>query len=136
MSSSDQQSSEEKIKLPTNAPMKAYQDYINQLENLHGWQDVDLVHNCFLMGEEVGELFKGVRKYLNYASENHQSSQDMSQDMSQETSKLQIKAKQNIAEEIVDVFNYLLAIANRLDIDVEEAFRDKNKTNQNRTWKS
>jgi NTP pyrophosphatase (non-canonical NTP hydrolase) len=122
MSNSDHQSSEEKIKLPINAPMKAYQDYINQLENLHGWQDVDLVHNCFLMGEEVGELFKGVRKYLNYASENHQSPQD--------------KAKQNIAEEIVDVFNYLLAIANRLEIDVEEAFRDKNKTNQNRTWKS
>jgi NTP pyrophosphatase (non-canonical NTP hydrolase) len=122
MSHSDPQSPEEKIKLPTNAPMKAYQDYIDQLENLHGWQDVDLVHNCFLMGEEVGELFKGVRKYLNYASENHQESQE--------------KSKQNIAEEIVDVFNYLLAIANRLDIDVEEAFRAKNRTNQNRTWKS
>ena len=34
----------------------------------------------------------------------------------------------------VDVLNYLLAIANRLEIDVEDAFRRKNQTNQGRTW--
>ena len=33
-----------------------------------------------------------------------------------------------------DVLNYLLAIANRLDIDVEEAFRRKNAANQRRSW--
>ena len=32
------------------------------------------------------------------------------------------------------MFNYLLAIANRLDIDVEAAFRDKNARNQKRSW--
>ena len=36
--------------------------------------------------------------------------------------------------EIVDVLNYLLAIANRLDIDVEAAFREKNARNLERTW--
>ena len=39
-----------------------------------------------------------------------------------------------MAEEIVDVFNYLCAIANRLDIDLEQAFRDKNARNQTRRW--
>ena len=44
------------------------------------------------------------------------------------------EAKQHLAEEIVDVLNYLLAIANRTDIDVETAFRNKNAKNQQRTW--
>ena len=39
-----------------------------------------------------------------------------------------------VAEELVDCLNYLLAIANRLDIDVEEAFRVKNRRNQSRSW--
>ncbi|MEZ4435681.1 MAG: hypothetical protein R3F65_25060 [bacterium] len=39
-----------------------------------------------------------------------------------------------VAEELVDVLNYLLAIANRLDIDVEAAFRRKNEANLDRTW--
>ena len=40
----------------------------------------------------------------------------------------------HVGEELVDVLNYLLAIANRLDIDVEAAFRAKNERNQGRTW--
>ena len=44
------------IELPEDASMKTYQRYVHDLESMHGWLDVDLVHNCFLMGEEVGEL--------------------------------------------------------------------------------
>ena len=44
------------------------------------------------------------------------------------------QSKKDIAEEIVDVFNYLIAIANRLEIDLEKAFRYKNQLNQTRTW--
>jgi NTP pyrophosphatase (non-canonical NTP hydrolase) len=43
---------------------------------------------------------------------------------------------QNVAEELVDVFNFLLGIANRLDIDMEQAFRDKNTKNMQRTWET
>ena len=102
--------------------MRAFQTYVHELEEMHGWLDVDLVHNCFLMGEEVGELFKAVRKYnrLFDQGEVDPPSQD--------------DAKEHLAEEIVDVLNYLLAIANRTDIDVEAAFRAKNAKNQLRTW--
>ncbi len=86
-----------------------------------GWLDVDLVHNCFLMGEEVGELFKSIRRYNRYFEEGQPET-------------VQSERKTQVAEEIVDVLNYLLAIANRLDIDVEQAFRDKNAKNQTRTW--
>jgi len=108
------------ITLPQPARMKDYQDYIHALEKQHGWLSVDLVHNCFLMGEEVGELFKAVRKYNKLFDEHATTPSDA--------------AKANVAEEIVDVFNYLLAIANRLEIDVEQAFKDKNGKNQTRVW--
>ena len=112
------------IELPQGAAMKDYQRYVHELETMHGWLDVDLVHNCFLMGEEVGELFKAVRR-VRKMFEQGDRDDDARDDRRQE-----------VADEIVDVMNYLLAIANRLDIDVEEAFRRKNASNQTRTWGS
>ncbi|MCA9573190.1 MAG: hypothetical protein KC656_35385, partial [Myxococcales bacterium] len=94
--------------------------YIHELEAAQGWLDVDLVRSCFLMGEEVGELFKAVRRVEGLFVEG-----DVPDDRRTE-----------VAHEIVDVLNYLLAIANRLDIDVEAAFREKNALNQTRTWRS
>jgi len=113
---------EEAIVLPARAPMQEYQRYIEELERMHGWLDVDLVHNCFLMGEEVGELFKAVRK-LNRLFDQHGAEPQHGP-----------AAKAAVAEELVDVFNYLIAIANRCDIDLEAAFRDKNAKNQRRRW--
>ncbi len=52
------------IALKEGAPMKDSQQYVHDLEEMHGWLDVDLVHTCLLMGEEVGELFKVIRKHM------------------------------------------------------------------------
>ena len=108
------------ITLPEGASMKDYQRYIHELETLHGWLKVDLVHNCFLMGEEMGELFKAVRRYNKYFDEGKTTTPE--------------QAKTHLAEELVDVFNYLVAIANRTGVDLEQAFREKNAQNQQRTW--
>jgi NTP pyrophosphatase (non-canonical NTP hydrolase) len=108
------------ISLPEGASMKDYQRYIHELEKLHGWLKVDLVHNCFLMGEEVGEVFKAVRRYNKLFDEG--------------TSTPAEQARAQLGEELVDVFNYLLAIANRTGVDLEQAFREKNARNQQRTW--
>ena len=105
------------IELDEGAPMRRYQQYIHELEAQKGWSDVDLVHTCFLMGEEVGELFKAVRNH-NKRSTGHMATGGRSE----------------VADEIVDVLNCLLAVANRLDIDVEASFRDKNARNQLRHW--
>jgi NTP pyrophosphatase (non-canonical NTP hydrolase) len=110
------------ITLPTDAPMREYQRYVHDLEAMHGWLKVDLVHNCFLMGEEVGELFKAVRRY-----------ERLYEQAEAPDSKVE-ERKQDVADELVDVLNYLMAIANRLDVDVEEAFRRKNARNQERSW--
>ena len=103
--------------LPKNPTMRDFQDYVHGLESYHGWLDVDLIHNCFLMGEEVGELFKAIRSHLKYFERGDGGD-----------------SVAHVGEEIVDVLNYLLALANRLDIDVEEAFRTKNARNLERTW--
>lgn len=108
------------IELPPGASMADYQRYIRELEALHGWEQVDLVHNCFLMGEEVGELFKAVRKVNRLFDEGAPADRGA--------------AVAHVGEELVDVLNYLIAVANRLDIDLEQAFRDKNALNQTRTW--
>ena len=118
-SSSNQHISDE-IHLPVGAALQEYQRYIYQLETLHDWLSVDLIHNCFLMGEEVGELFKAIRKHQRYFEEHDPASEDVS--------------KAQVAEELVDIFNYLIAIANRLNIDLESAFREKNRINQIRKW--
>lgn len=109
------------ISLPEGAPMSAYQQYVHQLEEHHGWLDADLVQNCFLMGEEVGEVFGAVRRIQRA---------DARGAAPEERAELAAA----VGEEIVDVMNFLLAIANRLDIDVEAAFRAKNARNQQRTW--
>ena len=83
--------------------MAEYQALIHALESHHGWLDVDLIHNCFLMGEEVGELFGAIRQYEAYFGE--VSSQKVS-------AKSTEQIKEDVAEAIVDVINYLLAIAN------------------------
>ncbi len=106
-----------KPNLPEAPQMKDFQTFIHGMEDYHGWLDVDLIHNCFLMGEEVGELFKAIRRFEKYYSKPGDTD-----------------CKAEVAEEIVDVFNYLCALANRLDIDIEEAFRKKNMRNLERSW--
>jgi NTP pyrophosphatase (non-canonical NTP hydrolase) len=106
--------------LPDGAAMKDYQRYIHELEAMHGWLSVDLVHNCFLMGEEVGEVFKAVRRYNKLFDEGRSTPTE--------------EARAQVGEELVDVFNYLLAIANRVGVDLEQVFREKNARNQQRTW--
>ncbi len=116
------------IKLEPNASMADYQRYVHELETMHGWLDVDLVHNGFLMTEEVGELFKAIRNYRKLFREHKQGAPAIDEEAAK------AGAKEAAAEEIADVLNYLLAIANRLDVDVEDAFRRKNEKNQKRTW--
>ena len=40
-----------------------------------------------------------------------------------------------VDEEIADILIYLCSIANRFDIDIEQAFRRKEEHNKKRTWK-
>ncbi len=95
--------------------LKDFQTYVNSLESERGFDKQNVVEKCLLLGEEIGELFKAIRK-----------SEKISID---ENSKIGL-----IEDELADVFIYICSIANRCDVDLEMAFRNKEKINKKRTW--
>ncbi|MFK7929687.1 MAG: hypothetical protein AB8H79_15955 [Myxococcota bacterium] len=106
------------LELSTGASMAQLQHYVQQLEAHHDWLHVGAVENGFLMVEEVGELHKALRTLNDKRARSEPIESDL----------------EDVGDEIVDVLNYLLAQANRLGIDVEEAFRRKNTRNLGRSW--
>ncbi|MAZ56494.1 pyrophosphohydrolase [bacterium] len=101
--------------LKRNPELKDFQKYILEIEKERGLSS-DIFHYALMMGEETGELFKAIRK-----SENQQVDPN---------SKVG-----TVREELVDVFIFLCGIANKYDIDLEQAFRDKEEINKKRSWK-
>jgi NTP pyrophosphatase (non-canonical NTP hydrolase) len=92
-----------------------FQQYVRELEDERGFADQNILQKCLMLGEEVGELFKAIRK-----SEN-------------------IKIDRNstfgsIEEELADVLIFMCSIANRYNIDLEKAFREKEEINKKRIW--
>ncbi len=103
------------LHLKSSPTLADIQEYVRQLEDERGFTDVTLQQNCLLLGEEIGELFKAIRKVENMRIDHN--------------SKVG-----TVEEEIADVIIFLCSIANRLNIDVEQAFRDKEEINKQRTW--
>ncbi len=48
--------------LKQNPTLKDFQDYVIQLEKERGFTDQTVLQRSLLLGEEVGELFKAIRK--------------------------------------------------------------------------
>lgn len=101
--------------LEEGAPLAVIQKYVAQLETERGFSAQDTIQKCLLLGEEVGELFKAVRRREGMPIE-------------------QSDATISVADELADVMIYLCAIANRYQIDLESAFRQKERENVNRIW--
>lgn len=104
-------------KLRTRPTLADFQQYVVELEKERGFTDFTVLQQCLLLGEEVGELFKAVRKSqanMNYATKGYVA---------------------NYEEEIADILIMLCAVANRMNVDMEQAFRDKETLNHKREWK-
>lgn len=103
------------LELKADPTLRDFQEYVKRLESERGFTGQNAIEKCLLLGEEMGELFKAVRK----------------------TMKLKTDVNANIGsidEEIADMMIYLCAIANRFDIDIEQAFRKKEEHNKKRIW--
>jgi len=101
--------------LNTNPTLKDIQEYVIQLEKERGFAEQPVLQKCLMLGEEVGELFKAIRKQQNI--------------------KIDSNSKfGSINEELADILIFVCSIANRYDINLEEAFRDKEEINKTRTW--
>ncbi len=100
--------------LPPKLTLADYQSYLKKVNAKRGFKET--IHEVFaLLVEEVGEFAKAIRKgssiKVDKSSKEH-----------------------SIDEEAADVFYLLINLCNHLGIDLEKAFREKEKKNQRRKW--
>jgi NTP pyrophosphatase (non-canonical NTP hydrolase) len=107
------------LHLKTNPTLKDFQTYVKQLEEERGFAQHDITSQCLLFVEEVGELFKCIRNSHTALGIDPNKKYDF-----------------DPAGEISDTFMMLIAIANRLGVDMEQALRDKEEKNKQRTWQN
>lgn len=105
------------LHLPQNLTLKDFQKYEREMEEARGFTEQTILQKCLMLGEEVGELFKAVRKAEGVK-------------IDRKNSKIG-----DIPEELADILIFLLSIANKYGIDLEKAFRDKEEVNKKREWK-
>lgn len=104
------------LSLKSNPTMKDLQTYVAQAVKERGF-DKDTVEQRFmLLLEEVGEFAKAARGRAGMPFADDTTTKEM-------------------AHEAGDVLNVLLGICNLLEIDLEQAYRDKEELNKRRTWK-
>ena len=103
--------------LPDKPTLADLQAYIKAICKQRGWDKNSDTEIFMLLMEEVGELAKAIRNTKN-----------MYQEKGKEG------ALNNLKEEFADVLNYLLDLANYFNVDLEQAFREKDKINRNREW--
>ena len=106
-----------KLFIKENPTLADFQAYARAMEKERGFENETIVEQCLLLGEEVGELFKAVRKNKTKLSFDHKNS----------------KANE-LADELADIMIYLFCISNKLKIDLEKAIRDKERINKERVW--
>jgi len=104
------------LTLKNQPTLKDFQEYVEELEKEREFTKDNVLQKCLMLGEEIGELFKSVRK-----------SELMKIDNSSNFGQ--------IDEELADIIIFLCSIANRYSIDLEKAFRAKEEKNKQRIWK-
>ena len=96
--------------------LKDFQKYIKEMVKERGFEKETIPEMFMLLSEEVGEMAKAARKQIDMKTDDN-------------------SRKPELAQEIADVFIYLLAICNYFNIDLEKAFRDKEEINKKRVWR-
>lgn len=103
-------------KINSDSNLNDIQKYITKMMKVNGFNNTPLELFCYLT-EEVGELAKEIRK----------TEKNMDMDVKKEYNSC-------LKDEIADVFIYLLAICDSYNINILEAFKDKEKINLDRIW--
>ncbi|MDB5259109.1 MAG: hypothetical protein JWO73_317 [Candidatus Taylorbacteria bacterium] len=103
--------------LKENPTLADIQEYVGVLERELGFDKTTTnLQSALQLGEEVGELFKAIRK----------------------AEKMRVAGDAKIGsidEELADILIFISAIANRYSIDLEKALRNKEEINKKREWK-
>ena len=101
--------------LKENPTLPEIQKYVADLEIKRGFSNQNVQVKCLLLGEEIGELFKAIRK----------------------TEGIGVDPKSiiyDIGNELADVLIYICSIANKYNINLEDSFLIKEEQNKKRKW--
>ena len=104
--------------LNENINLTEIQSYLKEVISLRGFGCQSVQESMLLLHEEAGELAKAVRK----------STMGMSIDQER------LYRYDTVESEVADVFIVLLSICNNMNINVFEAFLEKEKVNIERNW--
>lgn len=99
--------------------LREVQKYIENMNEVRGFNNESIGERMLLLTEEIGELAKAIRKNSSnmYTDINKQYNYD------------------TIESEVADCFYVLVSVASYLNIDVFNCLKDKEKENINRVWK-
>ncbi len=101
--------------LKENMTLKEVQDYFYEVSEKRGFNGQTTEQKMLLLIEEVGELAKAIRK---------------------EHTDLMLDRETliNTKEELADVIIVLISLCNKLELDLFEIIKDKEKINNTRVW--
>ena len=102
--------------LPERATLGDLQHYMEAVCEERGWNKDTYAEKFLLFTEEVGELAAAIRRTKQLYAEQGR------------------EGRANLEEEFADVLSYLLDLANAFQVDLDQAFRQKEKVNETRTW--
>ncbi len=99
--------------------LREIQNYINQVNEIRGFNQQEITKTMLLLTEEIGELAKAIRK----------NATDMKTDIQKQYN------YDTIESEVADVVYVLSCVCNKLNIDIFKCLKEKEKKNINREWK-
>jgi len=103
------------LQLNSKPTLADFQQYVQDMVVERGFDKETAPHMFMMLMEECGEMAKAARKLSNIKTDKN-------------------SQVHNLGHEAADVFMYLLDICNHFDIDLEQAFREKEEINKQRTW--
>lgn len=95
--------------------LSAYQHYVRQVVEERGFDNETVSQKFMLLLEEAGEFAQAARKKANLTQAADAAIEDCN-------------------DAAADVFSILLDICNQLEIDLDQAFLNREHKNQARTW--
>lgn len=119
------------LDFPETSQLTELQQHVAKLCDHFGWHNTP-ERMFLLLTEEVGELAKAIRNKEKLFQEQPQEQAKAPDDKTQDN-KVQA-AQDNLAEELADVFSYLMDIANAYDVDLGQAYVKKMSANFGRVW--
>ena len=99
--------------------LREVQKYIEDMNEVRGFNNESIQDRMLLLTEEIGELAKSIRK----------TSTNMCTDVHKEYN------YDTVESEIADCFYVLTSVASYLNIDVFKCLKDKEEKNIHRVWK-